>query len=166
MGAHLYCYFAPYREDIGEALQVLRQQEFVAGHYDPALQAASPPVYTFQLRFPPGDHWPSPGAQHATIEEAIEDGEADGTGSILDIMRISHSPDFCCACPVASGDLTAIFGTDKPAKDAVSHAFLGRGGSEQAGDYLHSMQRGQARYIVAYEDGKPHEVFFFGYSFD
>jgi hypothetical protein len=166
MGAHLYCYFTPYREQIDHALQALRRQEFQAGHYDPALQSASPPAYTFQLRFPPGDRWPSPGARHATIEEALEEREADGTGSILDIVRISDSPDFRAACPVAGDDLTGIFGTSKPARELISRAFLETPGNEKAWDYLESMQRGHARYIVAFEDDKPAEVFFFGYSFD
>ena len=164
MGSHPYCYFTPYREDIGEALQVLRQLEFAAGHYDPALQSASPPVYTFQLRFPPGDHWPSPGAQHTTIEKALGAGEAEGTGSILDIMRISGQPDFCSASPVAHSDLVELFGAIEPTKEAVNLTFLETNGNGWG--YLEFIPRGQARYILVFKDNKPDEIFFLGFSFD
>jgi hypothetical protein len=71
MGSHYYCYFALFNSDLNQALQTLRETEFRAGRYDPALSAATPPVYTFALQFPPDETWPAPGAQHVSIEKAL-----------------------------------------------------------------------------------------------
>ena len=51
VGAHPYFYFTPYQKDIHAALQALREREFKAGRYDPAMQMTDPPSYMFQMRF-------------------------------------------------------------------------------------------------------------------
>ncbi len=43
MGSHLYSYFTPYHDDLDAALQALREKEFRAGHYDPALFGTAQP---------------------------------------------------------------------------------------------------------------------------
>jgi len=168
MGANPYFYFTTYREDIGAALQALREQEFRAGRYDPALMMATPPTYTFQLSFPPDATWPHPGAQHASIDEAVEAGEESGTGSILDIGRIAPEPDFSAACPLADDALVALFGTRQPSRDLVEGVLIREGWPVAApvDDFWNSIERGQARYIIVYADGKPSEIFFVGYSWD
>ena len=103
MGADPYFYFVPYQKDIQAALQALRETEFKAGRYDPAMRMADPPSYTFQMRFPPDESWPTPGAQHASIEEALEASEESGTGSILDLSRVGSAPDFFTVCPLHEG---------------------------------------------------------------
>ena len=45
-------------------------------------------------------HSPSPGVQHASIEEAFEDADADGTRSILDLDHFSEQPDFGAMTPL------------------------------------------------------------------
>ena len=45
-------------------------------------------------------HSPSQGAQHASIEEAFEDADADGTRSILDLDHFSEQPDFGAMTPL------------------------------------------------------------------
>jgi hypothetical protein len=92
----------------------------------------------------------------ATPEEALEMADADGTASILDIQRISDHPDFFCAAPFSSAKLRQFFGTDKPSRDDI----------EQADEYWDELDRGQARYVVVYEDDQPSELYFAGYSFD
>src|SRR5260370_37825046 len=80
-GGHYYYYFVPYQEDVNSAIQALRKQQFEAGRYNPAIPF-------------PFDDWPSQtlgtaqGAKHASIEGALEDSEADGTRSILDMERV------------------------------------------------------------------------------
>jgi hypothetical protein len=92
----------------------------------------------------------------ATPEEALEMADADGTASILDIQRISDHPGFFCAAPFSSAKLRQFFGTDKPSRDDI----------EQADEYWDELDRGQARYVVVYEDDQPSELYFAGYSFD
>ena len=92
----------------------------------------------------------------ATPEEALEMADADGTASILDIQRIADHPDYFCAAPLSPKELTQYFGTDKPTRVDV----------QQSDEFWDSLDRGQARYVVLYEDEQPTELYFAGYSFD
>jgi hypothetical protein len=92
----------------------------------------------------------------ATPEEAFEMMDADGTASILDITHVATEPDFCCAAPFSPEELRDYFGTEKPTRAEV----------EQSDDYWESLERGQARYAVVYENKQPAELYFAGYSFD
>lgn len=147
MGASPYFYFVPYQADINTALQELRQREFQAGRYNPVTPFPDFPV-------DPND--PGPGAQHDSIEEAMEDSDADGTRSILDLMRIGDEPDFCTAAPLGDDVLEDLFGTTQPTRAMI----------EQSMEFYEGMERGQGIYIVVYKGGRPDEIFFAGYSFD
>jgi hypothetical protein len=167
VGAHPYFYFTPYQKDIQAALQALRETKFNAGRYDPAMQMASPPSYMFQMRFPPDESWPAPGAQHASIEEAIEASEESGTGSILDLSRVGSAPDFFTVCPLDDQELVRLFGTTKPTRDLLDSALINpKSGQETAGLFWDGIGRGEGRYIVIYAGSEPREIFFVGYSFD
>ena len=66
MGAEPYWYFEKFDGDVDAALQSLRQREFAAGRYNPAI------TFLWQL-FPIGPNSPAPGAKHSSIQEALED---------------------------------------------------------------------------------------------
>lgn len=85
MGSHPYWYYIDYQTDINTTLQTLRQREFGAGRY-------SPVIPMFLLHFPITDSSPAPGARHSSIEEAMEASGDSGTGSILDIFKVSTIP--------------------------------------------------------------------------
>ena len=91
-----------------------------------------------------------------SIEEALEIADADGTASILDIQQVSDEPDFCCAAPFSADELKTYFGSDRPTRADI----------EASEDYWEDLERGQARYAIAYANGKPAEIYFAGYSFD
>jgi hypothetical protein len=146
LGGHPWFYFVEYEPDIDAALQKLREREFRAGRYNPAVDF---PV------FPVGPHSPSPGAQHASIEEALEASDADGTRSILDMERVGETPDYGVVTPVPEDELLRAFGTDKPTREMI-----------EKGVELDAVERGQGICIVVYEGGQPSEIFFAGYSFD
>ena len=110
--------------DIEAALQALREREFKAGRYDPAMQMADPPSYMFQMRFPPNESWPAPGAQHASIEEAIDASAESGTGSILDLLRLGSAPEFFTVCPLSRDELVELFGTTKPTRDLLESTLI------------------------------------------
>jgi len=168
MGSNPYFYFTPYRNDLQAALEDLRQVEFKAGRYDPAMQAADPPSYMFQFDFPPSDASPAPGAQHSSIEEAMDAGEESGTRSILDIMRIADEPDYAAACPLAPGELMELFATTQPTRDLIERVLVGgsQTGNAFAWQFWERIDRGQGRYIVVYENSEPREIFFAGMSWD
>ena len=147
MGGHAWFYFVDYEPDINAALQKLREREFRAGRYNPVV---------WFPEFPVKPDSPAPGAGHDTIEEALEDADADGTRSILDMMRVSDSPDYFAVAPLPEEDLVAHFGTDKPTREMI----------EKADELFDQLERGQGVYIVIYKDNQPSEIFFAGYSFD
>jgi hypothetical protein len=105
--------------------------------------------------FKEGTYW---GAEHQpeSPEEALEAAAETGTRSILDISAISEEPDYCCAAPLTPEELERYFGTRTPDADAIDHC-------EEAWEDL---ERGKARYYVAYANGAPAGYVFFGYSFD
>jgi hypothetical protein len=147
MGAHPYYYFVKYQSDIDVALQELRAREFEAGRYNPVIPF---------LEFPIGPESPAPGNQHISIDEPMEDADADGTRSILDLDHISDEPDFCTVTPVAPDELERLFGTDQPTRKMI----------EENGELFENIERGQGIYLIAYKNGHPDEIFFAGYSFD
>src|ERR1700674_170072 len=107
MGGHAWLYFVPYQADISAALQALRQREFHAGRYNPA------------VRFPMDLDAPSPGAQHASIEEALEASDADGTRSILDMERIGQSPGLGVVVPLPRERLVELYDTHQPTRQMI-----------------------------------------------
>jgi hypothetical protein len=108
------------------------------------------------LPFPLTPQSPAPGAQHSSIEEAMEDADADGTRSILDMERVADSPDYGAVAPLPMDDLRDLFGTDRPTHEMVA----------DSDDLFELLERGQGVYIIVYDNERPTEIFFAGYSFD
>jgi hypothetical protein len=149
MGAEPYWYFEKYNGDVDVALQALRRREFAAGRYNPVIDFPS------EL-FPIGPHSPAPGAAHASIEEAMEEADADGTRSILDLDHVADEPEFCAVAPLPDDMLEELYGTTQPTRTMV----------EPNLDFLEDIERGHGAYVILYRDGKPDEICFAGYSFD
>lgn len=148
MGGHPWFYFVQYEPDVNAALQRLRRREFEAGRYNPAVDFPE---------FPLTADSPAPGARHDSIEEAIEDADADGTRSILDMERVSDEADFNAVTRMPRETLLELFGTDRPTREMVDES-----------DELFELmdERGQGVYVIVYEGERPSELFFAGYSFD
>ena len=91
-----------------------------------------------------------------TPEEALDAAGECGTRSILDISAISAEPDYCSAAPLTPEELRRYFRTETPDADAI----------DACEDVWDDLERGQARYYVAFRDGAPANYVFFGYSFD
>lgn len=149
MGGHCYYYFVPFQADVDSALQTLRKQEFEAGRYNPAVPF-------------PFDDWPfqtfgaAEGAKHASIREALEDSDADGTRSILDMERVGPRADFGVVVPLSIDKLKDLYGTEKPTHQMVKENM----------DFFEEIERGQGIYIVVYKNDRPLELFFAGMSYD
>lgn len=147
-GGEPYYYYVKYQQDINKALQELRQREFHAGRYFPAM---------FDIQFPVDENSPAPGAKHDSIDMALEAAEADGTRSILDIERISESKENMAAANLSEDVLKTTFGTAQPTHETVE---------TNLDPIFEMIDRGQAVYVVVYKDGSPDEIMFAGYSFD
>jgi hypothetical protein len=151
MGANPWSYLVDYQLDINAALQALRQREFHSGRYFPAIDYAA---------FPIPSNFSGSGAQHTTIEAAIEDADADGTQSILDIQEISEERLPGKASPLESLELLDVFGTEFPNSDMIDNT------DEIPSEIFDFIGRGQSVYVVLYKDNQPHKLLFVGYSYD
>ncbi len=150
MGARFWSYFVPYQEDLRAALQALREQEFRAGRFYQPSEVQS--GFFGRLLGRP----PSKPKQPASIREAIKTSAATGTRSVLDMERISDTPDYSAVSPVPQNELHRLLGTDKPTREAV----------EQCEKLVERIDRGQGICVVTYRNGKPDGIYFAGYSFD
>lgn len=148
MGADLYWYFVNYEDDFNAALQKLREREFKAGRYNPVIPFP---------KFPIDEDSPSPGAQHKSIEDALEASMEDGgTRSILDLQNVGFTDDFCLARVLEPEELLEFFSTDKPTQEMV----------ETCDKLFETIDRGKGICVPIYQNDVPIKLFFTGYSFD
>jgi hypothetical protein len=150
MGGHFWSYVVPYQEDIPAALEKLREQEFRAGRFWQPSEV-EPGFFGRILGCPPSKPKPP-----ATIQEAIKISDATGTRSILDMERISETPDLGAVSPIPPDELQRFFGTRQPTQEMI----------ERSDEFIDSLERGQGVYIILHKEGKPQEIYFAGYSYD
>ncbi len=143
MGGTPYFYTVPFEKDYHNALQKLREKEFEAGRYNPVID------------FPADDITLSPGKQHATIQDALEDSIESGTRSILDIFSVSDEEDYSVARILDKDDLIEYFGTAQPTIDAI-----------RKNSFYEDIGRGQAVCFPIYKEGEAVQLHFCGYSYD
>lgn len=169
MGASEWRYFVPYQSNIDQAFQALRQSVFEQHGED--LRIDPDWLVTFEDFLPPDpdftdedraayfEEWQRLQAlpEPTTIEELLEWNGAEGTGSILDMFRVSTLPKAFTVSPLTERQLLKLFGTTTP-----THAQV-----DQARDQYHQLrERSSGLYVVVYRDGKPDEIFFSGWSGD
>ena len=150
MGSQPWMYAVPYQDDLQAALDDLKDREFRAGRYYPAIDD----ILTSYVH-PEGIE--GPGAQHATIEEALEASEDSGTQSVLDMVSIGSTPGPHIVVPLSEAAREGFFGTAHPTRAMV----------EGNDEWIEDIGRGEGVVIALFtEDGAPHELLFAGYSFD
>ena len=183
-------YFVPYEGDIQAALDKLKEREFRAGRYNPAMRS---------IPFPVDPGGPAPGAKHASVEAARAAAEEDGTRSILDMDRVVTEPrvpgvdgrmvrlqdhldaafaDAAPGGPVDLGqlDLGALmgavgFGVVTPVAPDQLRRLYGtttpsREAVAKAPGFLEDVERGTGVYVIVYEGETPTGICFAGYSYD
>jgi hypothetical protein len=150
MGGHFWSYCVPYQENIQAALEALREQEFRAGRFwQPA--EVQPGLFGRLL-----GRGPSKPKRPASIPEALKISDATGTRSILDMERVTDTPELGAVSSLRSEELRDLFGTEQPALEAI----------EKSDEFIDRLERGQGVYIVLYQEGKPEKIYFAGYSYD
>lgn len=150
MGGEFWSYSVPYQQDIQAALESLRQQEFQAGRFWQPDEVY--PGFLGRLL----GRGPSKPKRPASIEEARKISDATGTRSILDMERVSETPALGAVSPVPPEELRELFGTEQPTREAI----------EQSDEFFERLERGQGVYIIIYQQGRPQEIYFAGYSYD
>jgi len=188
MGAEPYCYFTNYLPDIQDVLDRLREAELAAGRYEPCFHERTG-KYLFEIGFMPRNEFPAPGGCHGSVDEVYGVMDEGGTNSILDIVRAVGEPfpvvdnplmaddtfeRMQTSAPASSEELSGLFGTGKPTAEQITDILLATGAGadtdmeriEKRDSFWGQIGRGQSRYVIAYRDGEPSQVFFAGISFD
>ena len=95
--------------------------------------------------------------QVGTMAQLLKSRGAEGTGTVMDICRVSADPEAGSACPLTSAEYERCFGTLYPGRSDVDsvESILPR-----------NMPRSEARYAVMYREGKPDAMVFAGVSGD
>jgi len=181
MGSSGWSYYTPYKEDIAEALQDLRQRVFEEGEYQKfwLFEEVSDEIFDELDELEESDWHQSnqklvetfahilerkhiytelPQAPQ-TIDELLERNGPDGTHSILDIDHIASQPENGAAVPLPEAKLLEYFGTDKPTRAMVEKV-----AAEYSIDAF--LDKWQATFIIIYHDSLPSEIFFSGSSGD
>ncbi len=184
MGGNPWHYFTPYRADLNAALQHLKEQEFRAGRYgfDYWLNQTRAELQEVGANFPDipqefiqvvDQSKPSAdeliaeyGSLQAAMDAVLEESAPDGTQSILDITHVSDRPGMHAVCPLTTDELQEIFQTTQSTRETVEAILLNEEDYEAWEAFWESIGRGEGRYVIVYEKGKPTEIFFAGYSFD
>ncbi len=148
MGGHPYWYFVPYKDDVQHVLDDLREREFKAGRYSPVI-----PFIEFEE---PAFSAQAPGAKHRSVKEAVEASATEGTRSILDIRKVGKKCDYGVATPLSTETVQELYRTTQPTRKMVEGNMV----------FLEDVERGQCVYLLLYENGKPSEICFAGYSYD
>ena len=150
MGGEFWSYTVPYQQDIRGALEALREQEFRAGRFWQPDEVQ--PGFLGRLL----GHGPSKPKRPASIPEALKISDATGTRSILDMGRVTDTPELGAVSPLRAEELRELFGTEQPTLEAI----------EKSDEFFERLERGQGVYIILYQQGKPRKIYFAGYSYD
>jgi hypothetical protein len=155
MGASGWEYIVPYQQDLGAALDALRQAVFASGDY------VKPHLVDDAF-----DDLPEPGSVEDLMQEQYwEFMGTCGTHSIIDVHAVVPASftgeEYGTIRPLSAAECVALFGTAQP-----SHAgFTALSGSERLHDYV-TGGRWTGRAVVLWADGSPAEIAFWGYSGD
>lgn len=173
----------PYQQDVAAALALARQDAYDRGDYyratpDTRARTMSEPEYVAwelaelrrMLAEAFGEDAPEPddtmardGWRAAQVAVTGPDSLLDaqiysGAHSVIDMTGVSSSPEPGMVAPVPDDVLAEVFGTGRPAADAVAGAI--------AAGNLDDFGRWHGAYVVAYDGERPESIVFFGHSGD
>jgi hypothetical protein len=132
-------YVIPYQPDYQAALEALRTQTFQRGAYFQPWTERSRDLQ----------------AAPQTIEEALERCGPEGSHSILDIVAFSLIPGPGLACLVSHEELRRIYGTTTPTQDDIR---------DRRFALVHTLEPGQARILIVYDQQQPVKLYLEGLS--
>ena len=175
MGASQWRYMVAYQDDVGAALQQLRQEVYDRGEYyrEPAEGCSDLALTEEEFRAQLDPRNDDDGFNDAIIEDWRErkrrpvpvDPDTlfaaqphSGTHSIIDMINgVSDRPGFATVSPLTSEELIKAFGSTTPPSDQVQEWMKADGGLRK---------RWFGTYVISYRDGQPDHIHFSGYSGD
>jgi hypothetical protein len=183
MGATGWAYFVPYQEDIGQALEELKEAVFREGRYEKPREPTSDELvraksYLASLSPDPEKtrreldgllalsgalKKPQQNTRAPkTIRQLLAMCGEQGTHSILDIEGLSPTPSPGTITPLPRHNILDIFGTEQPTHAMVQEwsARVDPLGAEPF------YERWEGIYLIVYKDGRPDEIYFEGCSGD
>lgn len=95
-----------------------------------------------------------------TIDELLQSRGESGTHSILDLVRVSPTPEFGAVSPLPKSEVVKVFGSETPTRLQIEKK--AKAGALES----YTSKRWQGIYVVAYQDANAVEVFFAGCSGD
>ena len=137
MGSQLWSVFTPFGDDTAQILVDARDRAFRNREY--------------------GKPWSRGEPQAKSIEALVDACAEDGTCSIIDVTAVCEEPGPGIAGRIPLASLKRLLGTTQPTR-AQAEQSLPR--------LAEALDRGEAAFVVCYDDGKPVAVLFFGWSFD
>jgi hypothetical protein len=137
MGASAWSYWVPYRDDVDAALQALRRDVFERGEYYRATPQAP-----------------------QSLEQLLERGGESGTHSIIDVASVAPAVTLGAVAPLPADEVAGLFGSERPTRADIETNFAG------VMDVVEQRGRWTGSYLVAYRNGEPDELHFFGMSGD
>lgn len=99
-------------------------------------------------------------AKPQTIDELLQSRGESGTHSILDMVRVSPTPELGAVSPLPKSEVVKVFGSEMPTRLQIEKKTKA-GALEGC-----TSKRWQGIYIIAYQDAKPVEILFAGCSGD
>jgi hypothetical protein len=147
---------APFDANIDSVLENTRQRVFREGRYT---KVEGHPFVTVEeldaffmreeLSFgePDAEGWASADMSGAT-----------GTQSILDIRGVGDRIAFGVAAPLNDGELREVFQTTTPSTADMT--------DDRETDVYQRLRRGECAYVVVYDEDRPSQIIFYGYSWD
>ena len=95
-----------------------------------------------------------------TIDELLQLRGESGTHSILDVVRVSPTPELGAVSPLPKSEVVKVFGSEMPTRLQIEKQ--AKAGALES----YTSERWQGIYVVVYQDANPVGIFFAGCSGD
>jgi len=152
MGASGWEYVVSYQQDLGAALDVLRREVFAAGDFvKPSSVVDLPDPLSVDALTEQDQYWEFMGES--------------GTHSIIDVLSVipadSGDEEYGTIRPLSEAEYAGLFGTAQPGRADYERL----AGTELLHDYV-TGGRWTGRAAVLWDNGRPAQIVFWGYSGD
>lgn len=169
MGASYWVSQVPYQPDIAAALDAARWDAYRAGSYyknepTPEARAMSEDEYVRWFESTEGmeatlevsEDWQAAQIDPVDPDSLLASQPFSGTHSVIDMTAVGSEPCEHTVVPAPAEVLDELFGTRAPTIEQVKDAL----------DILDLYGRWRGTYVVGYQEGQPHTIYFIGHSGD
>ena len=159
MGGEPWKVSAPFDADVARVLDEARRRIFREGRYTGVEGHHFATLEELDAFFTGPSFCLAPD-EKANEEEGwrtLDMSGSTGTQSILDIRKVGSRIAWGVAAPLDDDELREVFGTTTPTAADLSN---------RGSNLYDRLQRGECAYVVVYDDSRPSQFVFYGYSWD